>query len=517
MHGRAVAMGIDVGTSSTKGVLVTADGSIVATAVRSHEVDHPRPGHYEMDPTVWWHELCAIAGELTASGEHHVTALGVSGMGPCVVLTDAADAPVRPAILYGVDMRTTAEIADLEAELPPGAVRERCGSELSSQAAGVKVLWVARHEPDVYARAQRLHTTSSWLVARLTAEHVIDHHSASQFTPMYDAHAQQWYAPWVERVAPGLTLPRLDWSDREAGRLTAEAADATGLPSGIPVTVGTVDAWAEAVSVGAHEVGDLMLMYGTTMFLVATVDEFVTHPALWGTVGVFEGTRNLAGGLATSGSITAWLAGITGQSFEALVDEARQSPPRANGLLVLPYFAGERTPVQDPDARGVIAGLTLAHTRGDLYRAVLEGTALAVRHNVETLRAAGAAIRRVVAVGGGTQGELWTQIVSDVSGIEQVVPTHTIGAAYGDAYLATRLVGEADITDWNPPARIVRPDTASAPAYDEAFELYRELYESTRAVVHRLAAHQHQRSSTTDENTDPTATTIPEPHRGAPA
>ncbi|WP_244632210.1 FGGY-family carbohydrate kinase [Microbacterium sp. Se63.02b] len=167
---------------------------------------------------------------------------------------------------------------------------------------------------------------------------------------------------------------------------------------------------------------------------------------------------------------------------------------------MLPYFAGERTPIQDPDARGVIAGLTLEHTRGDLYRAALEATALGVRHNVETMRAAGADIRRIVAVGGGTQGRLWLQIVSDVTGLVQELPETTIGASYGAAFLAataTAAPGAAPaITDWNPIAERIRPQTQLQPLYDTLFDRYLRLYEGSRSVIHDLAAAQRRTEPT---------------------
>jgi xylulokinase len=152
---------------------------------------------------------------------------------------------------------------------------------------------------------------------------------------------------------------------------------------------------------------------------------------------------------------------------------------------MLPYFAGERTPIADSEARGVIAGLTLSHTRGDLYRAALEAIAFGVRHNLAAMSSAN--VERVVAVGGGTRGDLWTTIVSDVTGCAQVVPEKTIGASYGGAFLAASLVADVDISVWNPPQRIVRPDPAHVDRYSERYALYRELYPSTRAVVHELA------------------------------
>jgi xylulokinase len=414
-------------------------------------------------------------------------------MGPCVLLTDEAGTPLRPAILYGVDTRSTAQIDRLTERYGDAEIRARSGSSLSSQAAGAKIAWVADEEPELFARARRLYMPSSWLVHRLTGEYVLDHHSASQCTPLYDIDALDWYAPWVGEICPDLELPPLRWSGEEAGTLHAPAAEATGLPAGIPVVTGTVDAWAEAVSVGAHGLGDLMLMYGTTMFLVNTVAEKVTNPALWGTVGALPGTRNLAAGMATSGAITGWLRDLFGDlDYPELVKLAEDSGPGANGLLMLPYFAGERTPVMDPDARGVLAGLTLSHTRGDIYRAALEATGLGVRHNIEAIEAAGGDVRRVVAVGGGTQGRLWTQIVSDITQRPQVVPEQTIGASYGGALLAAQTVADVAVNDWNPVREVCEPRPGLAGPYDELYASYRELYVGTRDLAHTLAARQRR-------------------------
>ncbi|OLT53255.1 FGGY-family carbohydrate kinase [Cellulosimicrobium sp. CUA-896] len=492
-------VGVDVGTSSTKGVLVGPDGAILRSATRAHAVQRPAPGHVEMDARVWWDELVAIVTLLTddlapgaargadVPGDLEVAALGVSGMGPCVLLADEAGEPVRPAILYGVDTRATRQIAELDAALGRDTVLDRCGSALSSQAAGPKIAWVREHEPDVWARARRLFMPASYLAFRLTGAYVLDHHSASQSTPLYDPRTHAWIDDWADLVAPGLELPALRWAGEAAG-VTREPLG--GVPAGTPVTTGTIDAWSEAVSVDAHRVGDLMVMYGTTTFLVATVAEPLRSETMWGTVGAYPGTHNLAGGTATSGAITSWLRELTGADYPDLLAEAAASGPGAQGLLMLPYLAGERTPVQDPHARGVVAGLTLEHTRGDLYRAALEATAFAVRHNLETMRDAGAEITRAVAVGGGTQGDLWTQIVSDVTGLPQAVPARTIGASYGAAMLAAGIAHEhghlVDVAAWNPPVRVVEPDPALRATYDELYALYRDLYPASRAVVHAL-------------------------------
>ncbi|MBD3943009.1 sugar kinase [Microbacterium sp. NEAU-LLC] len=492
-------LGVDIGTSSSKGVLVDETGRIVAVATRVHEVSRPRTSWVEMDAHLWWDEFVSLARELPERAREQgidpeISAVGVSGMGPCVLLADEQDEPVRPAILYGVDMRAGAQIARLTDELGADEIVRIGGSTLTSQAAGPKIAWIADEEPEVFARACLLFMPASWLVRRLTGAYVLDHQSASQCSPLYDVEAETWHEPWWDRYASGIQRPRLAWAGEVAGAVTDAAAAATGIPSGAPVVTGTIDAWTEAVSVGAHEDGDLMLMYGTTMFLIATGTETLRTPSMWTTVGAFPGTRNLAGGLATSGALTAWLKGITDADYPALLAEAEVSGRGARGLVLLPYFAGERTPIQDPDARGVIAGLTLDHTRGDLYRAALEATALGVRHNVETMRAAGADIRRIVAVGGGTQGGLWLQIVSDATGLVQEVPRTTIGAGYGAAFLAAAATADVPprIADWNPVAHTVHPDPDAATYYDELFERYLHLYASTKELVHELAAEQRQ-------------------------
>jgi xylulokinase len=484
-------LGVDIGTSSSKGVLVDGAGRVLSSATREHDVARPAPGQVEMSAETWWDEFTSITRELLAGADVAVTGVGVSGMGPCTALADAEDRPVRPAILYGVDTRAGAQIAEIDARYGTQDILGRCGSTLTSQAVGPKIAWVAQHEPSAYARARRLYMPSSYLVRMLTGRYVLDHHSASQSVPLYDTVAGAWYDPWWTDIAGRIEQPELYWSNDIVGMVGPRAAQLTGLTRGIPVIAGTVDAWAEAASAGAVGIGDLMLMYGTTMFLVDTVAELTTAPPLWSTVGVHRGTRNLAGGMATSGAITSYFNGLFGRpGFAALVTEAEASPRGADGLLLLPYFAGERTPVSDPDARGVIAGLTVGHTRGDLYRAALEGTAFGVRHNIEAMIAAGAPIDRVVAVGGGTQGGLWTQIVSDVTGRQQQVPRETIGASYGVARLAAEAIGFGTPATWNPIDILITPDPAARDVYDDLYRDYLDLYPATRRIAHNLSHRQ---------------------------
>ena len=488
-------LGVDVGSSSTKGVLVRPDGEVLAEVERPHVIAHPRPGWAEQDPERdWWDGVVAVCRELLARRLGDVAAVGVSGLGPCVVAADAAGRPLRPAILYGIDTRATREIAALTDLFGSAEILARCGSPLTSQSAGPKLLWLARREPGVWAATRRFFTAGSWLVHRLTGEYVLDHHSASQCGPLYDVRENRWAGDWAAVVAPGLSLPRLAWAHETLGVLSADAAAATGLPQGIPVAAGTIDSWAEVAGSGLRGAGEALLVYGTTMFLIEVGTAAAPDPRLWSTTAFAPGERNLAAGLATAGALAVWMKGIAGDiSFETLFEEAAAAGPGAGGLLALPYFNGERTPLFDPDARGLLLGLTTSHTRGHVTRALLEGAALAVRHNLDVMREAGAHIGALRASGGGARGRLWPQIVSDVTQLPQVRLAGHAGAAYGDALFAAVAAGAAGLdTVWVAATDRVVPDPGTAARYDDLYGLYLELYPATASHAHALAELQRQ-------------------------
>lgn len=484
-------LGIDVGTGSSKAVLAGGDGRIIASARVTHQVAFPHPDWAEFDALVGWSEIGRLCGQLFSRNDaSSVAGVCVSAMGPCLVVSDEALRPMRPTILYGIDGRAGAEIEQLNGEFGPERMLAEGGKLLSAQAVGPKLRWIRDHEPDVWAEATHWHSLSSYLVARLTGEHVLDHHTASQCDPMYDLRANRWHPERAPAIAEHLRMPELAWPADVVGHVHEEAASATGIPAGIPVCAGTVDAWSEAVSAGARRPGDLMLMYGSTMFFVMVTDELVVHDKLWTTAGVEPGTLTLAAGMSTSGILTEWMQRLFGGvPFETLVAEARAVPAGSDGLILLPYFAGERTPVFDPNARGVIAGLSLRHGRGHLFRATYEGIGFGIRQIVELLEATGKPIERILAVGGGTQGGLWTQIVTDILGRPQLVPAETIGASYGDALLAA--VGTSHVppdTDWARVAITVEPERAASEHYSRLYNTYRELYPATRDLVHALVA-----------------------------
>jgi xylulokinase len=500
-----VFLGIDIGTGSSKAVLAASDGRVIDTAAVYHTVSLPRPGWAEFDAEgTWWAEVRRLCSELFARNDaRQVEGVAVSGMGPCLVVTDASHVPLRPAILYGVDTRATREIEELNEEFGAERLAAEGGKALSSQSVGPKLRWIARNEPGVFAAARYWFSCSSFLVAKLTGEYLLDHPTASQCDPLYDIHRLEWINDRAGVVAGHLPMPRLLWPAEIGGVVTREAEVLTGIPAGTPVCAGTIDAWAEAYSAGVRRPGDTMLMYGSTMFFVQHLAEFRSHPQLWTSPGVGQGSLTLSGGMATSGSLLTWMQQLFGGlPMDGLLQEAARVPPGAEGLLVLPYFAGERTPILDPNARGMITGLTLRHTRGHLMRAALEGICFGLRQTLDLVEDAGEPISRLLAVGGGLKAELWAQVASDVTGRTQTVPRVTIGASYGDALMAAVGIGAvAPDSDWMQAGSLVEPKADFSGPYGEMYQTYCSLYPLNREHMHALARLQTDAASTPESGT----------------
>lgn len=490
-------LGIDIGTFESKGVLVeTASGRIVAQARHPHRMQVPRPGWAEHDPEAdWWGDFVRISQSILAQSgldPARIACVAASAIGPCMLPVDAQGRALGPGVLYGVDTRAAAEIDEMTARIGADTILARCGNALTSQSVGPKILWLKRHRPEAFARAATILSSTSHLVMRLTGERVIDHFTAANFSPFYDVGRKDWCTDLDDTIGPD-RLPRLLWSTQIAGHVTPAAAAETGLAPGTPVTCGTIDAAAEAVSVGVSTPGDMMMMYGSTVFMIQVTAAPVRDARLWYAPWLFPGQHASLAGLATSGTLTHWFRDQMARdlpaagAFATLAAEATQSPPGANGLIVLPYFSGERTPLHDTQARGAIFGLNLTHSRGDLYRAVLEGIAMGSAHVIETFRELGQAPVRVLAVGGGTQNAVWMQATSDFGAITQIVSDKTVGASYGDAFLAALAVGAAepgDIARWNPAARVVAPQGTET--HRRHYALFRRLYEQTRDIAHAL-------------------------------
>jgi xylulokinase len=439
----------------------------------------------------WWGDFVVVAREVLArSGvdPRDIKAVACSAIGPCMLPVDGSGKPLMNGVLYGVDTRATAQIAALNAIIGEEAILATCGNALTSQSVGPKILWLKETRPELFARTAKILTSTSYLTWKLTGDYVIDHYTAANFSPLYDVRRQEWTAELVE-ILPLDRLPRLMWSGEIAGKVTATAAAETGLAPGTPVTCGTIDAAAEAVSVGVAAPGEMMVMYGSTIFMIQVTDAPIRDARLWYAPWLFPGQHASMAGLATSGTLTHWFRDQLARDadFATLAGEASASPKGAKGLICLPYFSGERTPIHDPHAKGAFFGLDLTHTRADLYRAVIEGIAMGTAHVFETCAEAGTVPRTVRAVGGGTRNAPWLQATSDLAGVVQEVCDKTIGASYGDAFLAALAVGlveAGDIARWNPASHRVMPERVAA--YDRQYPLWKALYAQTRDIAHGL-------------------------------
>lgn len=335
------------------------------------------------------------------------------------------------------------------------------------------------------------------MVYRLTGEKVIDRHTATHFLPLVDINALDRSNCFADEIVSLDKLPRMGWSDELAGLVSSSCAAETGLKVGTPVAVGAVDALSECISMGVLQVDDLMVMYGSTAFFILVLDKPVPDERMWTVGGSFSNQYNLAAGMATTGSLTRWFRDELAadlpddNAYQTLFDEINTVAPGSNGIIFLPYFSGERNPINDHSAGGLIIGLNLTHKRKHLYMAFLEGVAYGICHNIETFNDIGAPVKRVVAVGGGTQSKDWMQIDSDVAGIEQIVPAQTVGASYGDAFLAGLAAGilkRESISDWVLGSEIIQPDPDFQQVYQSYYQDYPDLYIQNKEIMHHLAA-----------------------------
>ncbi len=498
-----MTLGIDIGTHSSKAVLTSNRGSVLVTKERPHSLSVPKAGYAEHDADdVWWNDLVVLcrtiiekAGSLPETATEEIDAIAVSAIAPCVLPVDRQGKPLRPAILYGVDTRAQNQIAFLNGTLGEQWIRDNCGADLSSQSAGPKIRWVRDVEPEIASRAWKYMSSATYLVFRLTGAVVLDHYTAAFFDPLYDLTEQRWNTDLpADLICSRDQLPELLWTSEAPAVVSKDAAAETGLRAGVPVTVGTADAAAEAVGAGIVGPGETMLMYGSSMFLIS-VDKRLGRPGrFWTAPYLFPETFALAAGMSTTGSLTQWFRKTfldldASAAYHVLAEEAAKVAPGSDGVIALPYFSGERTPINDPDARGVFAGLSLSTTRGHLYRAILEGVGYGIRHNLEEIENAGHVIEKLTAVGGGTRNDLWIQIVSDILGRTQTV-RESAGAAFGDTVLAALSCGILDsreeVQRWIPPATYIRPDPSATPIYDSFYKQFRDLYEVSAPVVHNL-------------------------------
>ncbi len=398
-------------------------------------------------------------------------------------------------------MRAAEEIDELNRQLGAEAVLRKTGNPITSQSVGPKILWLKKNEPEVWRRTARFVTGTTWLVARLTGQWVVDHYTAAYFTPLYTLDKADWDDDFLPMFCRRDQLAECRWTDEIAGFVTPDAARATGLAAGTPVVTGTADAAAEAVGVGIFDPGDLLLMFGSSIYMIHVVDQLRTDARLWAGPYLQRGRWMVAAGMSTAGTLTRWFRDQLardvldkaeqsgGNAYDLLMQDIEGIPPGSAGLVVLPYLSGERTPIHAPKARGAFFGLTLGHRREHLYRACLEGVGYGIAQHLEIFDQMGLETNRIVAVGGGTRNPSWLQLTADICG-RTLSSGQAFGAAYGDALLAALGSGHfADVEDLRHRIQLgpsYQPDPERHRRYQPYTRIYQALYQQTKNLMSDL-------------------------------
>ncbi|WP_376796323.1 FGGY-family carbohydrate kinase [Thermogemmatispora sp.] len=491
-QGRYV-LGLDVGTTALKAVALERKRGLVAQVDYPHELRSPAPGWAEEDAEQWW-RTCreAIRALLAQVPADEVAAIGVSGMVPAIVLLDATGHPLRPAILQN-DARAALEVEELRAAVDEREFFRITGTIVNQQNVEPRWRWLCRHEPGVVEQVAHLCGSYDFIVFRLTGQLSLEENWAAE-SALYDIERHAWHQPYLERA--GLRqalLPPVHAPTEVVGGVCAAVAAETGLRVGTPVVAGSADHVAAALAAGLTQQGEVLLKFGGAGDVLYCSDRQEPDPHFYFDYHDVPGLILINGCMASSGSLVKWfsreLAG--GHSLSELDQEAAGVPAGADGVLVLPYFLGEKTPVFDPLARGVFAGVMLHHRRAHLYRAILEAVCYGFAHHLALLREAGRPIRRVYAADGGSRSALWMQIAADVVGEPVTLVAGEAASALGVAYVAAMGVGL--FANWDEIARFIRrgptysPRAEQAAVYLRGFRLYRDLYRRLQPLFVDLA------------------------------
>jgi xylulokinase len=494
-------IGLDIGTTSTIGILVRLPDTVVKLVSRPVTLRSPKPGWAEEDPEQWWTNVCAITRELLETGgvaASEITAVGVAGMVPAVVLLDAGGSLLRPSIQQS-DGRCAAEVEELKSEIDEAAFVQRAGNGINQQLVAAKLRWIEKNEPAVFAQVATVFGSYDYINWRLTDERRIEQNWALE-AGFVDLASHELADDLIAHThLPRGAVPPKALSHEVIGTVTPEAAAQTGLAAGTPVVGGAADMIASALAAGIAREGQALLKFGGAIDVLVASNRAVPDPRMFLDYHLVPGLFMPNGCMATGGSGLNWLAETfaggereaataAGLTLHQHLDRlAAAIPPGADGVGVVPYFLGEKTPIHDALARGTITGLSLNHTIGHVWRALLEAYAYAVAHHIAVFRDMGHDPREFLASDGGANSGVWMQIVADV--LQQ--PVHTLGghpgSCLGAAWTAAMGVGLAN--DWAGVDRFVTrgnrimPNPANAVIYAEGYARFGEIYRSLKHLT----------------------------------
>lgn len=500
-------MGIDVGTTGTRAVAIRPDGRVISAATADHEpMRMPRPGWAEQDPEDWWRAaLAAVRSVLQHPEVKEIAAIGLSGQMHGVALLDRSSAVLRPALLW-CDQRSQAQCDWITSKLGAQRLVKLASNPALTGFSAPKLLWVREHEPALYERAAHFLLPKDYLRFRLTGEFATDVSDASG-TLLFDVVHRKWSKELVKELdVDASILPPVFESPEVTGKITNEAALLSGLRAGTPVVAGAGDQAASAVGNGIVSPGLVSVTLGSSGVVFGTTVtpkldpggrlHTFCHavPGKWHVMGVTQGAGlSLRWFREQFGAQESWFAREIGADpYELILQEAANAPAGSDGLLFLPYLMGERTPHLDPEARGAWFGLTAAHRRGHLVRAILEGVAFSLRDSLEIFKELSIPVDQIRASGGGSRNALWRRIQAEIYGKELVTLRESEGSALGAALLAGvgagvyRSVEEAAKQAVHIQERVA-PSEAGESVYEKIYPIYRRLYPATRAVAHELA------------------------------
>ncbi|QGP91107.1 Xylulose kinase [Neomoorella glycerini] len=483
--GASYFLGIDTGTSGSKGVLVDLKGRIISSYTTRHTLLQPQPGWAEHDPeTHWWGDFLTIVHHCLQEVQvnpQDIAGISFSGLVPNLCPLGADGRPVRPAILYR-DNRAVKESQE---------INRLFNLSLGTAEVTPKLLWFKRHEPEHYRQTRVVLNAHSYLVYKLTGKFSTDCDTANIFGGIFDHRRCQWRTDLV--AAMGLDpamLPPVYRPTDIVGRVTPEAARITGLSPGIPVVAGNGDSFMSLLGAGVIHPGEAMIYFGTagTMLICLTnLDQIASGPA------ISSGQVKFLANILTGGELTRWfreqvMLTSTPPDYADLEKMAQKISPGSEGLIILPHFMGERTPVVNPQARGIILGLTTAHTGAHLYRALMEAFGYALRDSYEQTKIP---LKRVVATGGGARSQLWRQIVTDILGLP-LEYTAKGDAALGNAYFAGYALGyfpnfEGIKNEWLQVEEVTTVNPTAHQFYEYYFGLYQILNKKLAPVYPQLA------------------------------
>lgn len=498
-------LGVDIGTLGSKGVLISNEGRIVNSFFVEHGLHIPRPGWAEQDPDrIYWNDFKIICHSLLKNSgiaPSKIAAVGISSLSPDACPIDESGNPVRPCLIY-MDRRSINECNQVRETFGDDEILKITGNTIDPYFAGYKILWIMRNEPENYRRTWKFLNACKYVVYKLTDTPSIDISNAVLYAPFFNVETKSW----SEKICAELgfdkdKLPKVYELGQIIGEVTRKSSIETMIPEGTPVISCGPDAFMSYYSVGGLDHGDSVLMYGTTGCWGIIVDKPIWDRRFVNSFYI-SGKTVMTGAILSVGALVRWFRDqfgfverevekLTGLNAYGLLDlEAEKVPPGCDGLVVLPYFMGERTPIWDPLARGVILGLTLYHTRSHIFRALLESTGYALRQHIEIARELGIDIKRIVAVDGGARSKLWRQIISDIIEMPQQYVSKAAGAPYGDAFLAGVAVKifrkPEEIREYITIDEETKPNPENSKTYNQLYKIYLDLYPKLRENMHKL-------------------------------